>query len=106
MPKTSEETVTSKVEDALRIATAKGEFLNLPMLVQVTGESYGNILRSLLHLKNHKVVFVVINADGVGWWAASPPEQDTRIRSYRKRAIEPEGNRLKRKKVIRSVSTL
>lgn len=95
MRRAKKTTCTSKVEDALREATANGEFLTPRQLVQITGENPHNVYRALLHFRDRKVAFVVIQ-DGRGYWGACPPEEDTRHRKMLERAEEPEGNRLRK----------
>lgn len=59
------------------------DFLSVRTLIAVTGEPYNRITASLHNLRRYRVVDVVVEADGTGWWFALPPESDQRSRICR-----------------------
>lgn len=72
-------TTTTKILDALH---APGiDFLDVRMLVEITGESSNRVTAALHWLRKVRSVDVVVNADGTGWWFALPPDEDARIRT-------------------------
>lgn len=74
------DTTTSKVEAALMIATARGDFLSQAMLERITGDTTNQISAALHSLREYRAVDVVIEVDGAGWWFATP-DTDQRIRT-------------------------
>ena len=87
-------TVTGKVEDELRAAQIRGvDFMTYRDLEAATGEDPNNVRRTLHYLRARRVVDVVIESDGTGWWFVLPPEYDTRLRKLSERALEEPGSR-------------
>lgn len=96
--KSREETHTVKIERALRSGP---EFQTVEMLKKATGESHHNATSSLWWLRRCRVVDVVIEVDGVGWWFALPPEDDLRSRIVEERKPEtrPRNRRIRTRKL-------
>lgn len=92
MPKIKETSTTTLVLDALRQAD---DFMDRRMLMAATGRSDNQVSAALFHLRKVKVVDVVVNPDGQGWWFALPPDGDTRIRVIDEHV--PHGRRNRRK---------
>jgi predicted pyridoxine 5'-phosphate oxidase superfamily flavin-nucleotide-binding protein len=70
-------TTTLLVEEALR---GVDDFLSIAMLRLLTGRTRDQIHAALCHLRDHRVVDVVVNPDGTGWWFARPTSDDDRRR--------------------------
>lgn len=87
-----EPTWTHLVEQALR---GCDDFLNYRMLEKVTGGNVCQISAACFSLRKYRVVDCVIEADGVAWWYALPPEEDKRSAHREERT--PEVNPRKRR---------
>jgi len=88
-----EPTTTTLVEEALR---ARDDFTSTEMLVRSTNRSRNQVSAALHELRKYRVVDVVVDPYGVGWWFALPPEGDTRSRVVAERTPEEPGNRRRR----------
>lgn len=77
-------TTTCLVEEALR---GYDDFLSIAMLSLYTRRSYNQISAALFHLREHRVVDVVVNPDGTGWWYALPQEDDNRLYTIPETAV-------------------
>jgi len=69
-------TTTTKITEALHAPGV--DFMDLKMLMAATHEPVNRVTAALHHLRKKRVVDVVVNADGAGWWFALPPEFDQR----------------------------
>lgn len=92
-------TCTLLTEEVLR---GCDDFLNRRQIEQLTGCSANQASAALFHLRKRRVVDVIVEADGVGWWYALPPEQDTRSRTVSERK---DGEKRNRKTSKRGKST-
>lgn len=70
---------TLRVETYLRTID---DFATIAMIRDATSLNYNQIYASLHNLRRNRVVDVIIDPDGIGWWFARPPEDDTRDRHY------------------------
>lgn len=71
-------THTSKVMDALTHCAE--DFMTTQQLMEATGSAYNQCTAALFHLRRRGAVDVVVEADGRGWWFATPGDDDrTRI---------------------------
>lgn len=98
--KLKETSTTKLVEDALRKATADGEFLNYHMLRRITGRGKSPVTGALHSLRRFHVADVVIQ-DGIGWWFALPPEMDARLRTCDEHVPHPTGIKRNRAKLVK-----
>lgn len=73
--KIKELTHTFKVEEALRAAD---DFLTAAMIVKATKLKPNQVSAALHNLRRYRVVDVVVQPNGVGWWFTLPPEDDVR----------------------------
>lgn len=79
-------TCTFKILQALREAD---DFMSADMISAKTGCDRNQISASLHHLRTRaKVVDVVVNPDGRGWWFALPEDMDTRSIIHEERTPE------------------
>ena len=79
-------TCTSRVEDLLR---GRDDFMTQDMIFEdLRTETRNRINAALHHLRKRRVVDVVIEPDGTGWWYALPAVEDTR--SMRQELRTPE----------------
>lgn len=92
-----EPTWTHLVEQALR---GCDDFLNYRMLEKVTGGNVCQISAACFSLRKYRVVDCVIEADGVAWWYALPPEEDKRSahREERTPEVNPRKRRTKKQR--------
>lgn len=68
-------TWTSLVTEKLRDTD---DFMNYAQLMAATGGTCTQISAACHHLRKCRVVDVIVEKDGVGWWYALPPEEDQR----------------------------
>jgi hypothetical protein len=86
---------TVLVEEALREALLRYDFLNYAMLVKKTGRSINQVSAACHHLRKYGAIDVVID-NGVAWWQAL--EEDKDRRSFKKVELTPESKPRKRRK--------
>lgn len=91
-----EPTHTSKVMDAL--AHAPEDFMTAHQLVLATGSNHNQVSAALHSLRRHGAVDVVVEADGRGWWFATPGT-DSRTRILELRAPEDKPRRRRKSRV-------
>ena len=92
----AEPTWTHLVEEVLR---GCDDFMDSSMLMKATGGSRNQISAACHSLRAHRVVDVVINADGHGWWFARPKEEDNRLFKQVERVPEAKPRRPRRSRV-------
>lgn len=80
-----ETTTTTLVELELRAAD---DFVSRQFLIKRTGRSPCQVGAALIHLRKYRVIDVIINSDGTGWWYALPHEGDTRCKTCEERTPE------------------
>lgn len=85
MSRYKEQTCTSKVEDYLR---GLDDFANQRQIVQATGCNSNQVSAAVFELRKYRVIDVVIEADGVGWWYALSKDNDQRSKTVRERTPE------------------
>lgn len=89
-------TWTSLVEEVLR---QTDDFMNRQMLlVRVSGMTGNQLDAALYHLRKYRVVDVIIQPDGEGWWFALPPDLDTRMRHVLERKPEVRRRKIRKAK--------
>jgi hypothetical protein len=54
----------------------------------------------LFHLRKHRVIDVVVEPDGTGWWYALPESDDDRLRVHEETAVGVTKRPHRRKRVI------
>lgn len=86
-------THTSKIMDALTHCAE--DFMTTQQLVEATGSAYNQCTAALHHLRRRGAVDVVVEADGRGWWFATPSGDD-RTRILEERAPEDKPRRSRR----------
>lgn len=86
MKKSKQQTWTSRVEEVLR---ATDDFMSRKMLKHRIPDINDNQLSAaLLSLRGYRVVDVIVNPDGEGWWFALPTEGDARSHHIDERTPE------------------
>jgi len=91
----NEQATTSLVLEALRAAD---DFMDRKMLEKATGRKSGPVAGALHSLHKYRVIDVVIDENGKGWWFALPPESDTRQHTVEEHKPYPTGFHRKRRK--------
>lgn len=91
-------THTTRIYELLQAGVQ--DFWRLDQLTAETGANLNQVWAALVHLRKHQAVDVVIEADGTGWWFATP-HLDQRTKRVDERIVEEPGSRKPRRaKVI------
>lgn len=98
MRRATKTTNTSLVEAYLR---GSDDFVSARQLVKALGLTGSQVSASLHHLRRLRVVDVVIETDGQGWWFALPPEEDLRSHVFEERAIEVAPRRRRKRRAAK-----
>lgn len=78
---------------------ATDDFLTLRMInAGLDRSNINQISAALFHLRTARAADVIIDPDGVGWWYALPPEEDSRSRKVMERTPEAAPRRRRRRK--------
>lgn len=93
--KHKEPTTTSLVVESLKRAD---DFMTYEMLMEATGRNHNQVSAACFHLRKHKVIDVVVNPDGKGWWYVLPETEDKRIRRVDERTPETKPRNRRKKK--------
>lgn len=91
MKRAKQETLTATIE---RLLAEADDFLSTQELVDAAHRPRGDVVRTLLYLRQHKAVDVVIQS-GVGHWLSTPATDD-RSRRVEERAGETRPRRIRR----------
>lgn len=98
MKKFKQPTWTSLVEEVLREAD---DFLSRKMLMaRIHGMNGNQLDAALFSLRKYRVIDVVIQPDGEGWWFALPLEDDQRSRHLMERTPETKRRKTRKAKAI------
>ena len=98
MPTNKPPTNTCLVEQAL---SSCDDFLSQEMLCRLTGRTLNQVSAALCHLRSRRVVDVVVQPDGKGWWFYLGPDNDSRAHKVFERRLEEPGSRKPRRKAAK-----
>lgn len=91
--------MTTHTTLVLEYLRKQDDFVTIPQIVAATGSTPNQVRAALHSMRKARAVDVVIEPDGVGWWFATPEEDDQRLRIVEERTPEGTPRRKRKPKV-------